>query len=404
MSGRVKPRNAKRRLQGDAAMDRTDWILVLLLWGAGLGAAAQYGKISVIFDLLPKVYPNAGATLGFAVSLVGAIGILLGIVAGVVVARIGYRRAILAALFVGAVMSAVQAVWPPLPVFLGTRILEGATHLAIVVAAPTYIAQLSSQRDRAFTMTLWGSFFGVAFAVLAWGGLPMVNAFGPGSLMAAHAAFMALMGVVLWLRLPRLNNTPAALPAIRDLITAHKTLYRSPHIGAPAWGWLFYTICFLSFLTLLPAIVTPQWRAFTIGAVPLVSILASLTLGVWLTRISGSIAAILVGFAIAAICSGALILWPGGPALPLLIGVGLGLVQGATFAAVPHLNTAPAYRALANGGLAQMGNLGNTIGTPLMLAILTSAGQGVMLLVLALLLAAGALAHLAFARMRVSRR
>ena len=70
-------------------MDRTNWILVWLLWGAGLGAAAQYGKISVIFDQLPGVYPTAGAALGFAVSLVGAVGIVLGIVAGVFVARIG---------------------------------------------------------------------------------------------------------------------------------------------------------------------------------------------------------------------------------------------------------------------------------------------------------------------------
>ena len=159
---------------------------------------------------------------------------------------------------------------------------------------------------------------------------------------------------------------------------------------------------FLSFLTLLPAITAPQWRSFTIGAVPLISIFASLTLGVWLMRISGPILAILAGFGLAAICAGALMLWPGGAILPLLIGVGLGLVQGATFAAVPHLNASAQDRALANGGLAQMGNLGNTLGTPLMLSILTFAGQGVMVLVLAVLFAAGAAVHMAMARLRQS--
>jgi DHA1 family inner membrane transport protein len=118
---------------------RTNWPLVLLIWIAGLGAAAQYGKISVIFDRLPEIYPDAGAALGFVLSLVGAVGILLGVVAGVFVARIGYRRALLAGLIVGAAMSFVQAFWPPLPVFFATRLLEGAAHLLIVVAAPTLV-------------------------------------------------------------------------------------------------------------------------------------------------------------------------------------------------------------------------------------------------------------------------
>ena len=120
----------------------------------------------------------------------------------------------------------------------------------------------------------------------------------------------------------------------------------------------------------------------------------------WLMRISGPVTAILAGFGIACICAAGLILWPGGPVLPLLVGVGLGLVQGATFAAVPHLNAATEDRALANGGLAQMGNLGNTLGTPLMIAILTQAGMGWMLGILAMLLLAGAAVHLILARRR----
>lgn len=61
---------------------KTNWPLVWLLWAAGLGAGAQYGKISVVFDRLPALSPDAGSALGFLVSLVGVLGIMLGAMAG----------------------------------------------------------------------------------------------------------------------------------------------------------------------------------------------------------------------------------------------------------------------------------------------------------------------------------
>lgn len=149
---------------------RTPFGVILALWGAGLGSAAQYGKVSVVFDVLPGIYPQAGAAVGWIVSLVGMVGILFGVVAGLLVARIRYRRALIWALWLGAAVSAVQALLPPLPVMLLTRVVEGLSHLAIVVAAPTLIAQLSAPRHRGFTLTLWGTFFGVAFALLAFAG------------------------------------------------------------------------------------------------------------------------------------------------------------------------------------------------------------------------------------------
>ena len=118
-------------------MTKTPVGLILLLWGAGLGAAAQYAKVSVIFDQLPDVYPDAGAALGFAVSLVGFIGIIFGVVAGLLVARIRYRRALLWALWLGAVVSALQSFLPSFEWFLVLHGIEGLSHLAMVVAAPT---------------------------------------------------------------------------------------------------------------------------------------------------------------------------------------------------------------------------------------------------------------------------
>ena len=64
-------------------------ITIFALWAAGLGAAAQFAKLAVGFGALGEAYPGAGGLLGFAVSFLSLSGLLLGLVAGSVVARRG---------------------------------------------------------------------------------------------------------------------------------------------------------------------------------------------------------------------------------------------------------------------------------------------------------------------------
>jgi MFS transporter, DHA1 family, inner membrane transport protein len=384
-----------------SAPARTDWRLVLLLYIAGLGAAAQYGKVSVIFDRLSEVWPGAGAGLGFALSLVGLVGIVLGVTAGIVVAKVRYRRALLWALWAGAALSAVQAMLPALPLFLASRVLEGMSHLALVVAIPTLIAQLSAPKDRGFTLTLWGTFFGVAFTVLVWGGIPFADRAGLSGLFLAHAAFMAVMAVILTLVLPRAQTEePEGDLSVAGILRRHGTIYRSPRLSAPAVAWLSYTFTYVSLLTLLPPFIAPEWRALIVGGMPLVSIASSLTLGVLLLRRMSAITVIVLGFAGAAATALALAALPGDPLLCLALAASLGLVQGAGFAAVPELNAAVPDRAQANGALAQTGNIGNTLGPPILLAIVGAGGYPAMMVTSAAILGAGILAQQLLARRR----
>ena len=243
-------------------MQRTSWGLVLALWGAGLGAAAQYGKFSAIFDRLPGLYSEAGAALGFIVSIVGLLGIFFGVAAGLMVARIRYRRALLWALWAGAALLAVQALFPPLWLMLVLRAFEGVSHLAIVVAAPTLIAQLAQTRHRGFALTLWRTFFGVAFTMLVWFGLPMVAALGLPSLFVAHGIWMAVFAVALSSGRTALPDTAKGIAVNwARLLPDHLTLYRSAFLAAPAIGWLFYTFCFLALLTLLPPFIAEDRKS-----------------------------------------------------------------------------------------------------------------------------------------------
>ena len=380
---------------------RGSWPLILALWGAGLGAAMQYAKISVIYDLLGGIYPEGGAALGWLVSVVGGIGIVLGVVAAMLVARVRYRRALLAALWLGALVSLGQALLPPLPVMLGLRVIEGISHLAIVVAAPTLIAQIATDHQRGLALTLWGTFFGVAFAVMAWGGLPFARAAGIPALFAAHAAYMA--GFALYLA-PRLRTLPEEgdIPAfsLTTILNTHKAIYTSPRIAAPAAGWLFYTFCFVSILTVLPPYLDATVRALVMGAMPLVSIAVSMTLGVVLLRYISAVNVVIAGFAASALCMVWLWAVPAGVFACLALAAAMGLIQGASFAAVPQLNTGAQAQTQANGAMAQMGNLGNTLGTPVMAMALAGWGYFSLPVLAGAAFALGLILHLLLATLR----
>lgn len=361
--------------------DKTPFGLILLLWAAGLGAAGQYAKVSVLFDRLGEIYPHAGAALGLIVSVVGFVGIVFGVVAGALVGRIGFRRALLWALWSGAGFSLVQSLFPPLPVMLILRMLEGLSHLAIVVAVPTLIAQLSEDRHKGLTLTLWSTFFGVAFTLLVWFGLPLVETFGMHVLFWAHGAWMALCAVALTpllSRLPRFAR-PARSLSLSTVWRDHTRLYGSPWLSAPGLGWLFYTFCFLALLTLLPPFIAESQRSFVLGTMPLVTIAVSMTLGVALLRVLRATQVVMIGFILLALCL--IWLWgvPGGAVACFALAAAFGLVQGASFAAVPELAATAEDQALANGAMAQLGNVGNTLGTPVLAVLVLGGGYDAMI-------------------------
>ncbi|MEO0866051.1 MAG: MFS transporter, partial [Pseudomonadota bacterium] len=221
----------------------------------------------------------------------------------------------------------------------------------------------------------WSTFFSVAFSLLVALGLPLVDALGLPALFVAHAAWLAVFSVILTLFLRPLADTGAgAALSLSGILSDHLTIYRSPRIAAPGAGWLFYTFCFLAILTVLPPYIAPAWRAWVMGAMPLASIAVSLTLGVWLLRYISAVGLIQMGFAGCIAAMIWLLMMPGLPAACLALAGALGLVQGASFAAVPQLNDGPDTQARAYGALAQTGNLGNTLGTPALLAVLGVAG------------------------------
>ena len=352
-------------------------LTALAIWAAGLGAAAQFGKMSVIYAQLGDIYPDhPGVGIGVMVSIIGIIGLVFGTTAGMLVVRIGPRRSMLVALALGAAVSLVQSLMLPYPLMLALRVPEGISHLAIVVVGPTAIAATASLRFQGMVMTLWGSFFGVSFATLAYFGPGLVAVHGPGLLFQAHAIWLVFCLAALWVLMP-IDPNIIAPPKI-SILAQHVETYRSPRIAAPAMGFVCYTVTYVAMLTLLPGAIGAEWGHFAAVAMPLASILVSLTFGVWLLGRMTAVLVVQAGFcAVILVSLGLWITWGQGAATVIfacMVAASMGVVQGASFASIPQLNLQPADRARAAGAIAQLGNLGTTTGTPALALILMQFG------------------------------
>jgi MFS family permease len=286
-------------------------------------------------------------------------GILFGVLAGGITASVGPRRAILVALGISAAAGVAQGLLPAFPILMALRVVEGAGHLLLVVAVPTLMAALATERDRAMVMGLWATFFGVGFTLAAL----VIGEAGPGAVFVIHGGLAAGLGLILWVMLPRgVTAERRALPRLSD----HLAIYATPRLFAPGLGHGLYALLFLAMVTYLPGALDADWLA---PILPIAGLSGSLLTGPLALRVpparlvSGGFVVLGILFAVTALA---------GPVAPFVAIVAMalsGIVAGAGFAAVPWLNPTNSDRALANGALAQMGNMGTFAGTPLVAAL-----------------------------------
>jgi len=219
---------------------RTNWALVALLWLSGVAAGLQFAKASVAFDALAADYGASPTLAGWLLSTVGVVGVIFGASAGLVVERIGFRRSLVLGL-AAAALSAFETMLPPVPLFLATRALEGASHLAIIVAAPSCLVHAVAPGRRTVVISLCGTFFSVAFLIAGALGLPLLAAFGLGGLFAAHEIVAAALAFAAGLFIPADAPRPARANRTerRSAIAAHVEVYADQRSAIPA-------LCFLS--------------------------------------------------------------------------------------------------------------------------------------------------------------
>jgi predicted MFS family arabinose efflux permease len=352
---------------------------VLALFAAGLAAAMHFAKLAPIMDAVAGDFGLTLVVAGLSISILGMVGIVFAISAGALVAAMGLKRSILVALYGGVGLALTSALAPEAWSFLTSRLLEGFSHLVIVICAPALMANYATPRDKPIALALWGCFFGLGFALTSAVAPSIVVPWGWRGLLAAHVAVMAGVAVLVHWAMARshtgLVEPRYPWPHLGALLAAHRDVYAS---GAPlllAMVFGTYAILFLASLTFLGRYLMEArgWPLADASAfmalAALVPLVATLLAGVLVRQGVGLMAGFLAAFGLIGFCAiGIYVLEPSPTVLQALIIImmaAFGLLPGFCFANIPKVAPGDAKAALAYSAIAQFGNVGTFIGTPL---------------------------------------
>lgn len=348
------------------------WPTIIFLWLIGVLAAAQLAKFSSIAPLLRDRFDLSLPEAGLLISLLEVGGGLFGFVAGMALGWINYRRSLLAGVAILAATSLLEASAASSTMLFAARAVEGIGYLLVVIAAPTAIAAIADDRNRARALALWSSFVPVGIAVGSGVTSLGVASLGANGIMVLWAAVLAVTIVPLLrlhLRTGDNDSRRVVLPA--------------PAAWVSTFAFGVYTLFLCALTMLLPTFLMAE-RAAALNEAGLVASVASLSalpasgLAILLIRRGQLSTGRLLMIAIPALVGTALLV-PLALARSsdlattsiLVVGAVLlsGLVSPLIFARLPILAGAESPHdpriATANGLLTQFGAGGALIGPPL---------------------------------------
>ncbi len=360
----------------------TDWPAVVLVTGAGVVSAFQFGKPSIALPALQASLGIGIASVSWLLSAFALVGATLGLWIGLRVDAWGARRVLLAGLATQAAASALGGLAVSFPWLFASRVVEGVGFLAVVVAGPALVHEAARPRRRDRAFALWGTFMPVGMGALMLVA-PLLEPLGWRALWMANAALLAIYAALLVVftrhggappagRLPggpRVSGAPARDPAQVSGLRRVLAL-RGPWLVAGLF--IAFSSMFFSVFTFLPTILEGRLGVApgAIGPLSAIAVLMSavgtLACGVLLGRGLAPLPLLATGFAVMGIASPGVLL----PAVPpgvsyaaaLLMSLVSGLVPVILFAAAARHAPGQAQVGTTMGMAMQGNNLGLLIG------------------------------------------
>lgn len=351
---------------------------MLLLYAAGLVAAAQLGKLSALAPLLVADLGLGLTTMAWTISLLELGGALGGALAGVLAQRWGLVRGLRWGVATLALAGAGQALASGATGLIAWRLVEAGGYLAVIVTAPVLLARQAAPagvRTQGLALTLWSTFVPVGLACGAAAAASVAQHSHWRWAPAAGGLVAALLALWLW-RVPLRDEPPAATSAVPEGARA------TGRPGRAAWalalGFGLYALFAIGMLALLPLLLVQQAGLSPAAAGAWTGLASASGLagsGLAALAVRRGLAArwpLLLGLAVPAV----LLPWVFVPAPAVAWAIGLsvvihvlgGLYASLAFAQLPRVAGSHAGLVQANGLVAQCGASGSLLGPPAMAA------------------------------------
>ena len=264
---------------------RSGWAATMVVVGAGVVASLQVGKGAIAGPLLQADFGIDLGTLGWLTSVFAILGMVGGIPAGALTAKIGDRRMLCLGLGAIALGAALGAVAGSFHVLLAGRVVEGLGFLLISVSGPAILQRVVAPATHDLAFSLWSCFMpaGMAIAMLAGPQFGDWRALWWSSAFFAGAAIIAAV-----LLIPKTaDRSPSSWRGLGASILATLSV-KGPSLLAASFT--LYSLMFFALFSFLPVLLMDRMNvslqtAGLLSAVAVaVNILGNLAAGVLLSR------------------------------------------------------------------------------------------------------------------------
>jgi len=243
----------------------TDWRTITIIFIAGVAAAIMLAKGSAAAPAVRQELHLELAQIGWLMSISNLATLLFGTVAGQLSARFGLPSMVKAGLMVMTLAALGSLLADSLPTMLTGRAVEGLGVVLFTVAAPSWIASLARDEDRAMAMGVWALWMPVGSVIIMLLSPILITYGGWRALWLLSAAATALA----WLLIPRPKPFEQQNSRGAYDITALRRL--APWLLAIAFAC--FSFQFFSVFTFLPLYFTGQLGVTESAAATLVAII-----------------------------------------------------------------------------------------------------------------------------------
>jgi MFS family permease len=374
--------------------NRKAWAVMLAAYLAGIAIALNQSKVPPVMQALLRDLHMDTATGGWLMSAFAVAGIVLGIPAAFVLAKLGPKIAGLIAIGCTLAGSIIGALATGPAMLLGGRAVEGIGLGLIAVIAPAVISMWFPPEKRGTPMGVWASWVPVGSFIIYNLAAPLLGSFGWQGLWWFGAVF-ALVAFVIY------AVTVSAPPAIgtennqaRQATGSFGRMMFNPASWLLALVFGMFNFAFMGFATWGPTYYTQglglslETASFYASLGSLAVIPSALIAGRVLDRVKNRHMVLTASLAI----SGVMLYWcfqlgSANMIVPytILLSFVAGFVPTTTFTLAPETMSDPRWAGLALGIVSVGQNLGMFFGPPVVGNLIASGNwaAGVIPLVLA---------------------